>query len=216
MDLNDVDTPENVLSAEIHQELRQKELTGIIEENIKKQYIDHENLGQNFLLSFKSELTEKDKINILTDFVSYTNKNIISIVNLDDLDGDKDRLLLSGSYLYEFVCVDSYASIIPALMEVLGITSIDDLDNIINIKYLNTPVKFKTDLLSTIQITIDQLLKLKNITPDISNDKNYQRLLGKYFYYQELVDYGDTEIFLNNFLRPVINKYSSDFIWKLL
>lgn len=165
---------------------------------------------------FDLELNELDKIDILSDMISYVNKHLISIVNLDDMNGDRERLLTAGSYIYEFICIDCYSSLIPALMEVLNITSVDDLDGLINLKYLGSPAKFKEDFLSTIQITIEQLKKLEAITPEIKKDKNYQRLLGKYFYYQEIVEYGDTTMFLQNFLRPVINKYSTDFIWKLL
>ena len=216
MDLIDVDVPENALSPDVHSELRQQELANIVNENVRKQYQQFDNLGQNYLAMFDLELNELDKIDILSDMISYVNKHLISIVNLDDMNGDRERLLTAGSYIYEFICIDCYSSLIPALMEVLNITSVDDLDGLINLKYLGSPAKFKEDFLSTIQITIEQLKKLEAITPEIKKDKNYQRLLGKYFYYQEIVEYGDTTMFLQNFLRPVINKYSTDFIWKLL
>ena len=101
-------------------------------------------------------------------------------------------------------------------MELVGITSVDDFDKLINTVYLDTPGKFKMDFLSTIQMTIEQLLKLQQITPDVKNDKQYQKLLGKYYYFQEIIEFGDCDSFLHNFIRPIISKYSSDFIWKLL
>lgn len=216
MDLIDVDVPENMLSSEVHGELRIKEFVSIVNDNIKKQYIQLDNLGQNVLATFDNDLRVPDKLNILGDLVAYVNDNLISIVNIDDLDNETDRLLKTGTYVYEFICVDSYSSLIPALMELLGLTSVGEFDELINTKYLNSPAKFKTDFLSTIQITLDQLMKLKSITPVIDSDPHYQRLLGKYFYYQELVEYGDMEMFMNNFVRPVMSKYSGDLIWKLL
>jgi len=216
IDVVDVDDPKNILSPEVHQELHQNELVGIISGNIRKQYEHLENLGQNYLQMFENELGDGDKVQILSDLVAYVNKNYLSIVDLDNLDGDTERLLTAGSYIYSLICVDSYASLIPALMELVGVTSIDDFDRLINTIYIDNPGKFKTDFLSTIQMTIEQLLKLQKITPDVKNDQQYQKILGKFYYYQELIDFGDCEMFLQNFIRPVISKYSTDFIWKLL
>lgn len=216
IDILDVDDPKNILSPEVHQELHHDELVRIVEEKIKKQYQHFEDLGQNFLKMFDEELTDGDKCQILNNLVVYVDKNILPIMDLDNLNGDKNRILVAGSYIYDLVCVDMYSALIPALMELIGITSLDEFDNHINNIYLDNLGKFKTDLLSTIQITIEQLLKLQKITPDVQNDKHYQQLLGKYYYYQELIDYGDCETFLNNYVRPVISKYESDFIWKLL
>ncbi len=216
IDVVDVDDPKNILSPEVHQELHQNELVGIISGNIRKQYEHLESLGQNYLQMFENELGDGDKVQILSDLVAYVNKNYLSIVDLDNLDGDTERLLTAGSYIYSLICVDSYASLIPALMELVGVTSVDDFDRLINTIYIDNPGKFKTDFLSTIQMTIEQLLKLQKITPDVKNDQQYQKILGKFYYYQELIDFGDCEMFLQNFIRPVISKYSTDFIWKLL
>ena len=216
IDVVDVDDPKNILSSEVHQELHQKELVDIVNQNIKKQYERFENLGQNYLQMFENELRHDDKVQILSDLSTYVNKNYLSIVDLDNLDGDSERLVTAGSYIYSLICVDSYASLIPALMELVGVSTIEDFDTLINTTYINNPGKFKTDFLSTIQITIEQLLKLQKITPDVKTDKQYQKLLGKFYYYQELIEFGDCEMFLQNFIRPVIAKYSSDFIWKLL
>lgn len=216
IDLTDVDDPKNVLDPVVHQQLHQNELVDIVEGNIKKQYQQFENLGQNYLQMFTNELQDGDKYQILSNLVVYVNEHILPLVDLDNLNGDTERTLTAGTYIYELICVDTYASLIPALMEILGITSVDDFDNLINTLYLDSPGRFKTDFLSTIQMTIEQLLKLQKITPDVKNDKQYQKLLGKYYYFQEIIEFGDCELFLTNFIRPVISKYSSDFIWKLL
>ena len=216
IDVVDVDDPKNILNSEVHQELHQKELVDIVEDNVKKQYEKLENLGQNYLQMFENELRDEDRVRILTNLVSYVDKNYLPIVDLDNLDGDTERLLTAGSYIYNLICIDAYASLIPALMELAGVTSVDEFDKLINTVYLETPGKFKENFLSTIQITIEQLLKLQKITPEVRSDKNYQKLLGKFYYYQEIIEFGDGETFLQNFIRPVITKYSSDFIWKLL
>ena len=214
--MTDVDDPKNILDPVVHQQLHQNELVDIVESNIKKQYQQLENLGQNYLHMFDNELQDGDKYQILSNLVVYVNEHILSLVDLDNLNGDKERTITAGTYIYELICVDTYASLIPALMELVGITSVDDFDKLINTVYLDTPGKFKTDFLSTIQMTIEQLLKLQQITPDVKNDKQYQKLLGKYYYFQEIIEFGDCDSFLHNFIRPIISKYSSDFIWKLL
>lgn len=48
MDLIDVDVPENALSPDVHSELRQQELANIVNENVRKQYQQFDNLGQNY------------------------------------------------------------------------------------------------------------------------------------------------------------------------
>ena len=216
MDLNDIDVPENALDSDIHLELRQKELVDIINLNIIKQYKEFENLGQNYLQMFNVDLYATDKERIFTDMLYYINNNFISIADIDNLDTNFERTLVVGNYVYEFICVDCKLSLIPAFLEMMGITTIDEFDQLINLKYLNSPAKFKNDLLQTTQITIDQLIKLQAISPIVKDDPNYQKMLGKYYYYQELIDYGDGEMFLNNYVRPVLNKYHSDIIWKLL
>lgn len=101
-------------------------------------------------------------------------------------------------------------------MEKLNITSVSEFDDIINLKYINSPAKFKNDLLDVLRVVIEQLNKLQSITPDVKNDTNYQKLLGKYFYYQEIITYASVEMFLENFVRPILSKYETDLIWKLL
>lgn len=215
-DFNDVDDPKNILNSEIHQDLFEKEILNIIQTNIKKQYIEYENLGQNYLYLFNNELSNNQKKEIFIDLINYVHQHILPIVDYDNIEDNVERILLAGQYIYELICVDFLSSILPALLEKLNITSISEFDDIINLKYLNTPGKFKTDLLDVIRVVIEQLNKLQSITPDVKNDTNYQKLLGKYFYYQEIITYTNTELFLNGFVRPVLSKYETDLIWKLL
>lgn len=215
-DYNDVDTPQNLLNPDVHSQLAQDELVYIIEKNIEKQYKQFDNLGQNIITMFTDELQDADKIKIYENLISHIDKAVVSVIDRDDLNGDNERVLIAGKYIYEFICVDNYASLIPALLELLNITSVDEFDHIINTKYTASPGKFKTDYLTVINTTIEQLLKLQNITPNVKFDTNYQQLLGKYYYYQQLIEYTDITLFLQNYIRPVLSKYASDFIWKLL
>ena len=69
--------------------------------------------------------------------------------------------------------------------------------------------------MQTIHITLNQLQKLQTISPIVKNDNNYNKLLGKYLYIEELISLCDIDKFLTNFIRPVISKYISDIVWKL-
>lgn len=100
-------------------------------------------------------------------------------------------------------------------MEMIKAETIDDLDDMIVNKYSLRPVLFTQDFLKTIGLTIDQLMKLQVISPVVKNDQAYNKLLGKYLYYKELISFGEPGKFIDNFIRPVISKYSSSLIWKL-
>ena len=99
IDTIDVDDPKNILNSEVQQELRQKELVDIVEDNVRKQYEKLENLGQDYFGMFDAELRDEDKARILTDLVVYVDRNYLPIVDLDNLDGDTERLLTAGSYI---------------------------------------------------------------------------------------------------------------------
>jgi len=215
IDYNDIDSPRNLQDPEIHEELFLQEQVQELERTIQQQYENFENLGENYFLTFP-DLPSRYKVSILRNLIDYVDRHLMSIVDIDNLNDGNFRIETGGNYVYEFICVDNVASLIPALMESLSITSVDDLDELINIKYSNDPGKFKEDYLKVIQITIEQLLKLKTITPIVDKDHNYQKLLGKYYYYQELIDFCNIDEFLNQFIRPVISKYQSSLIWKLL
>lgn len=212
----DYDVPQNALSPEVHETLAEQEITENIQELIKNQYQYFDDLGTNYYSEHKNLLSFDGKVEILRNLISYVDGKILPISDIENIDDGVERLMFAGEYIYEFICVDNVSSLIPALMETLNITNVDEFDILINTKYSANPGKFKTDYLKVIQMTIEQLLKLQNITPVVKNDENYQRLLGKYYYYQELIDYGDLDMFLTNFIRPIVSKYSSDLLWKLL
>lgn len=215
IDINDYDVPENALNPEVHEAIAEKELRDQIDENLKKQYQNLDELGVNYLNNINNIIDNNSKIFIYNNMLSYIHNNIINIPDIDAIDDDFNRLILISEYVYEFICVDTVNSIIPALMELLNISTVEDFDLIINLKYNESPNKLKEDLLQTIHITLNQLQKLQTISPIVKNDNNYNKLLGKYLYIEELISLCDIDKFLTNFIRPVISKYISDIVWKL-
>lgn len=215
IDINDYDVPENALNPEVHEAIAEKELRDQIDENLKKQYQNLDELGINYLNNINNIIDNNSKIFIYDNMLSYIHNNIINIPDIDAIDDDFNRLILISEYVYEFICVDTVNSIIPALMELLNISTVEDFDLIINLKYNESPNKLKEDLLQTIHITLNQLQKLQTISPIVKNDNNYNKLLGKYLYIEELISLCDIDKFLTNFIRPVISKYISDIVWKL-
>lgn len=215
IDINDYDVPENALNPEVHEAIAEKELRDQIDENLKKQYQNLDELGVNYLNNINNIIDNNSKIFIYNNMLSYIHNNIINIPDIDSIDDDFNRLVLISEYVYEFICVDTVNSIIPALMELLNISTVEDFDLIINLKYNESPNKLKEDLLQTIHITLNQLQKLQTISPIVKNDNNYNKLLGKYLYIEELISLCDIDKFLTNFIRPVISKYISDIVWKL-
>lgn len=216
VDLNDMDSDDQVLNSDYREMKKNDQYVDSIDEMIRQQYREFDNLGVNLLEDYKNELTDDGKIRIFNSMAQYVNERIIPYGDLENISGDPNRLLIAGDYLYQFICVDCVSVLIPALMENLGCTCLEDFDKIINMNYSSNIGKFKSDFLNIIQMTINQLLKLQKITENVKNDGNYQKLLGKYYYYQEIVDYGDSEMFLNSFIRPVLSKYAETIVWKLI
>ena len=74
----------------------------------------------------------------------------------------------------------------------------------------------KTDFIKTIELTITQLNKLAMINPAAKNDDNYNRLLSKYIFFKETLEYCDPEKIITGYIRPVVNKYISEITWRRL
>jgi len=215
LDLNDYDDPSHTNDPEIIGALDRQAYIDNLKENFRQQFIELENLGENLLNTFKDDLKDKDKCEIFTELVKYVDKHYVTIADMENLDDGVDRILTGGKYIYEFICVDNIMSLLPALMELLNVSSVDEFDGVINAKYADNIGVFRKDYLKTIQITIDQLTKLQNLSPNVIKDDSYQSLLGKYYYYQDIIEYGDMEMFLNNYVRPVINKFQGELLWKM-
>lgn len=214
-DLNDYDVIENVLNPEVHEYRVEKEKVDALEDLIKSQYEKFDFLGNDYLKNSENTIIDSyHKREILKNLLNYVDKYIINIVDIDSVYDDSNRLDLIGSYIYEFICVDCVSSLLPSFFELNSLNSIEDFDLLMNFKYSKKPSDFKNDFLKPIELTINQLLKLQNISPIVKNDENYNRLYSKYLFYKDTIEFCDTEKFINNYIRPVINKYISDITWR--
>lgn len=217
LDLNSTDVPANNVDPLVHSSIERSERLNALTNLIKQQYVDLESLGEDLTTTFSEEFSDSlISSNIYLDMVEYVNKHYITIGDIDNLDGEDNRLIIAGEYIYQFICVDNVTAILPAFLETLSVNDIDEFDRIVNSRYLNNIGKLRKDYLNVIQTTISQLLKLQTLDDSVKSDKKYQKLLAKYYYYQELVDYGDCQMFLTNYLRPVVNKYFSTLLWRMI
>ena len=217
LDINDYDVPENALNPEVHEYLVEKDKANEFESVIKSQYTTFDFLGNNYLKNSENTIIDSfHKRQILKNMLVYVNDTYLSIPDIDSLDDDSERLDVVGSYIYEFICLDAPNSLIPSFFELMSIDTIDELEMQINLKYTPKPNLFKSDFLKTIEITINQLNKLASINPAAKKDDNYNRLLGKYIFFKETIEYCDPEKFITNYIQPVSRKYMSEISWRRL
>jgi hypothetical protein len=216
-DLTAVDVPQNMVDPEVHAQLAKMEKISALQTIFKDQYQKLDNLGEDLILEFSNELSDDEvRFSIFSEMIKFINENWLTIGDIDNLSEDPDRINIAGEYIYSFICVDNINAILPAFVEIIGCSDISEFDNYINLQYSDNYSKFRADYISIIQTTINQLLKLQSLDENVKRDKKYQKILAKYYYYQELVDYCDVETFLTNYIRPVINKYFSTLLWRLI
>lgn len=215
-DINDSDDPRAY--PELYDTTKKYDQLNEIQKSIENQYKNFEFLGENLIKKYENDglINDDDKLRIYSDMIAYIHQYLVNIGDVDALSGDPIRTLGNGEYIYNFICVDQVTSLLPALMENLNITSVNDMDVLINTVYIGNVSKFKTDYQKVITLSIKQLEKLQTINPRVTDDPNYVSLVSKFVYYQELLDFCDTEMLLNNVIRPILSKYESELVWKLL
>ena len=213
-----VDVADNVIDSEQYMSNISNADISDIDELLRDQYVDLEDLGNNLLASsdIRSKLNVDSKFELFKPMVEFVDQHYITIGDMDSIDGSPTRLETAGEYIYEFICVDNVNAILPAFIESIDCYDIAEFDSIVNKKYLNNIGRFRDDYLGVIQLTIKQLFKLQTLDAKVKQDIKYQKLLAKHYYYQEIIDYGDCEQFLNNYVRPVLNMYFPTLIWRLI
>ena len=122
------DDPQNVLDSDFRGEYIEDLEAKQLEERIKDQYKKFEDLGNDLFLNSELKISNNNKADILKNLMVYVDKNYINISSIDSLDDNSNRLLTEGDYVYQFICVDSVSSLIPAFMEMIKAETIDDLD----------------------------------------------------------------------------------------
>jgi tetratricopeptide (TPR) repeat protein len=212
IDLNSIDVIENISPTLIPDNYTDYSELVETENTIKQQYVNLENLGINLINNINPLFIST----IYAELLNYTNNNYLSIVDYDASIILPEKLLEVGENVYNFICVDCYNMIIPQFLIATGCTSLESFDLLIKNKYKNDYSIVKANLVKTINNIIDELLKLQRLDKTIQTDEKYQKLLRKCTYYIELVDFGNTEKFINNYVRPLLVKNLSSILWRIM
>ncbi len=211
IDLNSIDVPENLSPALIPDNFINYEELSASENIIKEQYINFENLGIDLMVNIKDEFKQE----IYANMIEYVNENYLCIADYDAVLRLPQKLLETGDLIYNFICVDFYNTILPNFLILTNCISLENFDALIRNKYKNNYAVVKTHLVKTIKNIIEGLLKLQRIDPTIQGDESYKKMIMKYTYYMDITDFGDTERFINNYVRPLLVKNFNSILWRI-
>jgi hypothetical protein len=181
-----------------------------IEEPIKNQYMNFESLGVDFIKDVPDNYLQI----IFRNLIEYVNENYTAITEYDAVVSSSQKLLQVGRYIYSFICIDTPFNILPNYLAKIDCFTIDQFDSYLKNRLNNDSSKFKASFISSIKSVLDRLNNLQKIKQAVSRDKNYQFLLTKYTYYIELVNYGDTDRFLYDYIKPVLYKNFAEIFWR--
>ncbi len=179
---------------------------------IFNQLEDFNNLGQDMFKELNLDETIENKI--LYDVIDFVKENYLNLADKDYM-LNSTYLRTNGMLIYQFLCVDCFNIILPKLLEQLNIQNIEQFDKVLSrnssdINYI------KTQFISNISEILNNLLKLQKIDSTIVNDNSYKKLVNRFGYYLELIDFSDSYNFTENYIRPVMNKYFSQLLWRTL
>ncbi len=186
-----------------------KDVEELMNENIQDQYINFNNLGVNLL----QEIDDNNiKLNIIKELIQYVNSEYTSVVNFESLFvKDIEQI---GSFTYEFFCIDCYNILFPKYIASINCNSREEFETIINNQYNSEPYKFKNSFISIIKSYLNQMFKLSNIDSKIRIDKQYNNMIKKFSYYIDLMEYGLSDRFINNYIFPLVNKHFEELYWR--
>lgn len=184
------------------------ELFNNINAIIKDQYINLDNLGVNLLFDNEYEIEENILSPILNELLDYTHEFITPIFEFNyDLE--------LGRMIYEFTCVDCYNTIIPAFLENINVYSYESFELYFKKKLKSNNNYFKANFVKSIQNILINIKKLEAFDDKIKDDENYKKLIDRYDYYVNLMNFGNTSGFLENYFLPILSKNEYDLISKI-
>lgn len=181
-----------------------------LEEPIKRQYIDFESLGADLI----KNIPDKYLLHIFRNLIEYVNENYTAITEYDAVSVSPQKLLQVGRYVYSFICIDCPFTILPNYLNKIEVATIDQFESYLRSRLNNDSAKLKASFIQSINSVLEKLKNLQKIRRAVVKDQNYQFLITKYTYYIELVNYGDTNRFLENYLRPVLYKNFGEIFWR--
>lgn len=182
-----------------------------VEEQIVDQYVNFEDLGYDLLSQIDDE---QIKIRVLENFVDYIDSRYINIIDIDSMPQNLN-LLKFGQIIYKFLCVDCFNVFIPNFLEEQEIFSIDHFDLLVNLTFTKDINILKIKFTNIISNIIAKLEKLKNLDKNITKNEEFNTLLINYHFYIELIQSTDPEVFLYNYLRPILVKNLQSLLWRI-
>ena len=213
IDMNSIDTLDHATISDLQNDnsIVDREELDEINENIKRQYINFENLGVNLL----EDVPVKYKLIIFEEMIDYIQENYVDVVNYDETTISPNKRIQIGNFLYRFFVIDGYNVLLPNFLNSFNCVTIEQFDLHIKNVYNNDASNFKTRFYQTIDDIAQRLLGLRQIDSKIHSDKKYKDLLKTYEYYKEIVNFGDSSNLLFNYIRPMFDKNSSDILWRM-
>ena len=178
---------------------------------IFKQLQDLDNLGVN-LLKDVEEGEIKNKI--YKDIIDYSRDNYLNIMDRDYIMNNA-QLSQTANLIYQFLCVDGFNILVPRIIEHTNVQNIEQFDRLLfhNKKDINY---VKKQIINNLSDIVNNLLKLQKFDHVIAEDEHYKELINRFGNYLEMIDFSDCDTFLNNYLRPLLNKYFSQILWRTL
>jgi len=210
VDMNDIDSIKNVMI--VPPNFVDYEELVANEDIIKDQYINFNNLGVDLI----SNINKRFIPDIYSNMLNYINGTYLSITDFDSATVLPMKMVEAGKHVYEFICIDCYNTIIPNFLNQMNCSSLESLDTLIQVKFRGDYSLVKVNLVKIIKNIIDELLNLQRIDLTVQSDVMYQRLLFRYSYYMELIDFGDTELFVNNYMKPLLIKNIDSILWRTM
>ena len=212
IDANTVDSKEHSSLVDLKDENFDREEFSYLNDSIKNQYIELNNIGTNLIKDIETNYL----IPIFEEMIEYIDENYVSILIADDAKISPIQLVEFGKIIYEFFVIDCLNTIIPNYMNSIGRINIDDFDVYYSTVLKNDQSNFKTSFIKTITSILDELLKFQKLDGSIINNKEYNYLLKKYTYYIELINFGNSENFLENYFRKILTIYEDDIRWRII
>ena len=181
-----------------------------LEEPIKEQYINFESLG----VDLTKDVPQLYLYAIYGNLIDFVNENYTAITEYDTVRVSPQKVLEVGKYVYSFICTDAALNILPHYLIKIESYTVQQFESYIRNKLGNESSKFKSSFVNAINEVITRLTGLQKLRQAVTNDKNYQFILKKYVYYMELVNYGDSDQFLYNYIMPVLRKNFDEIFWR--
>jgi hypothetical protein len=196
--IDEIDIADNpAMSSMIQTQLNDKLLSEELENSLKEQYMNFENIGHNFLNDYDSNQITPE---ILIGMMNYIDDNIIGIEFMNQIDDHDRNTYTLIPMLYELLYVDSVTFILPNLMKEIGTKDPND------IKYLE-PRDLKFKLLNVIRKSLIGFEDVRKLGSGLGNNKIDNEIF-KYGYAVDLFD-NDLEDFMENYIIPVVNNYNT-------